>query len=150
MREGSEHYCGFVKFARIGIFTSPRPATTIPSSCCCPEPEERDSIHFGAGQQPRTEEPQLPSLLGGADGLSFFRQLLGSPEIASCELLPSFSAKPIGVVEQQQERAKVGPASRADRRAPEARLADRAIGMFIVSDQCHAPPQRTAARAAPR
>src|SRR5256885_12530712 len=54
-------------------------ATAIPGSL----PEKRDSIRFGARQQPRTEEPQLPPPLGGAGGLSFRRQLLRSEEHTS-------------------------------------------------------------------
>src|SRR5260370_24804240 len=85
--------------------------------------------------QPRTEEPQLPSCLSGADGFSFFRLLLGSLDIACLNCFPGVLPKPIGVVDEQQKRCKVGPATRAHRRATEARLADGALGGFTVSDQ---------------
>src|SRR5437016_1404294 len=101
----------------------------------CRLPEERDSLRFGARQQPRTEKPQPPSLPTGADVLSFCRQLLGSLDIACFDRFPGLSPKPIGVLDQRQERCKIGPATRADRRAPKARLADGALGRFIVSDQ---------------
>ena len=71
----------------------------------------RLSRRFRAGQEPRTEEPQLPSFLRGADGLSLFRELLGSPDIACFNCFSGVLSKPIGVVDQQQERCKIGPAT---------------------------------------
>lgn len=110
-------------------------ATTNAVSRRCPLPEKRDSIRCGARQHPRTEEPQLPPLLGGAGGLSFCRQLLGALDIASFYRLPGRLTKPIGVVDQQKQWCKVGSATRADRQAPEARLADRTLGRFVVPGQ---------------
>src|SRR5712691_7551795 len=98
-------------------------------------PEKRDSIHFRARQQPRNEEPHTTPYIGGARGLSFSRQLLGAFDIACFHRLPGRLTKPIGVIDQQKQWLKVGSATRADRRAPEARLADGALGRFIVSGQ---------------
>ena len=100
-----------------------------------PRPEKRDSMRFGARQQPGTEEPQPPPRRGGAGRLSFCRQLLGALDMACFDRFPGRLTKPIGVADQQKQWAKVGSATRADGRTAEARLADGALGRYMVCGQ---------------
>jgi len=93
------------------------------------------SMRFGARQQPRTEEPQPTPPRGGAGRLSFCRQLLGALDMACFDRFPGRLTKPIGVADQQKQWSKVGSATRADRRTPEARLADGALRRYIVCGQ---------------
>src|SRR5260370_31963086 len=98
--------------------------------------------------QPRTEEPQLPSCLSGADGFSFFRLLLGSLDIASFNCFPGVLPKPIGVIDEQQKLCKDGPATPAHRQATEARLAAGALGGGTVSDTRPSPTNSNSRRSA--
>jgi hypothetical protein len=86
-------------------------------------------------QQPRTEQPHVFSLWGGAQCLGLRGQFPGSLEVVRLQGLLSFEAKAIGPGDENHQRNKIGATARAGARFSEACLAHGALGQFVAFDQ---------------